>query len=78
MKFFKITAFSFFALAVCGSLRAQDLRGVVRDADNQPLIGASVFYWAGTTIGASTDAQGAFLLHRVRATTASWLRIWAS
>ena len=65
MKFFKITAFSFFALAVCGSLRAQDLRGVVRDADNQPLIGASV-YWAGTTIGASTDAQGAFLLHRVK------------
>ena len=59
MKFFKITAFSFFALAVCGSLRAQDLRGVVRDADNQPLIGASV-YWAGTTIGASTDAQRAY------------------
>ncbi len=50
---------------MCGSLRAQDLRGVVRDADNQPLIGASV-YWAGTTIGASTDAQGAFLLHRVK------------
>ena len=48
-----------------GSSRAQDLRGVVRDADNQPLVGASV-YWAGTTIGASTDAEGAFLLHRVR------------
>ena len=65
MKFFKITVFSFFALAACGSLRAQDLRGVVRDAENQPLVGASV-YWAGTTIGASTDAQGAFLLHRVK------------
>lgn len=78
MKFFKITVFSFFALAACGSLRAQDLRGVVRDAENQPLVGASV-YWAGTTIGASTDAQGAFLLHRVkRATTSSWPRIWAS
>ena len=47
MKFFKITVFSFFALAACGSLRAQDLRGVVRDAENQPLVGASV-YWAGT------------------------------
>ena len=38
---------------------------MVRDADNQPLVGASV-YWAGTTVGASTDAQGAFLLHRVK------------
>ena len=38
---------------------------MVRDAENQPLVGASV-YWAGTTIGASTDAQGAFLLHRVK------------
>lgn len=65
MKFFKITVFSFFALAACGSLRAQDLQGVVRDAENQPLVGASV-YWAGTTIGASTDAQGVFLLHRVK------------
>ena len=53
------------SLAVCGTLCAQDLRGVVRDADNQPLVGASV-YWEGTTIGASTDAQGAFLLHRVK------------
>ena len=32
------------SLAVCGTLSAQDLRGVVRDADNQPLVGASV-YW---------------------------------
>lgn len=45
--------------------RGTDLRGVYRDADNQPLVGASV-YWEGTTIGASTDAQGAFLLHRVK------------
>ena len=37
----------------------EDLRGVVRDADNQPLVGASV-YWEGTTIGASTDAEGLF------------------
>ncbi len=46
-------------------LRAQDLHGVVRDADNQPLVGASV-YWAGTNIGASTNVEGAFQLHRVR------------
>ncbi|WP_300099229.1 TonB-dependent receptor [uncultured Alistipes sp.] len=52
-------------MASASTLRAQDLRGVVRDADNQPLVGASV-YWAGTTVGASTDAQGAFLLHRVK------------
>lgn len=59
------TVLLFSALVGCGTLRAQDVRGVVRDADNQPLIGASV-YWAGTTIGASTDAEGAFLLHRVK------------
>jgi len=29
------------------------------------MAGASV-YWAGTTVGASTDAEGAFLLHRVK------------
>ncbi|WP_418992157.1 TonB-dependent receptor [Alistipes sp.] len=55
----------FTALAAGVSLHAQDMRGVVRDADNQPLVGASV-YWAGTTVGASTDAGGAFLLHRVK------------
>ena len=65
MNFYRISFFTLSALAVCGTLNAQDLRGVVRDAENQPLVGASV-YWAGTTIGASTDAQGAFLLHRVK------------
>ena len=57
--------FLLFSSASVSTLRAQNLRGVVRDADNQPLVGASV-YWAGTTVGASTDAQGAFLLHRVK------------
>ena len=65
MNFYRISFFTLSALAVCGTLNAQDLRGVVRDADNQPLVGASV-YWEGTTIGASTDAEGAFLLHRVK------------
>lgn len=50
---------------LCASLRAQDLRGVVRDADNQPLPGASV-YWAGTTVGTACDASGAYLVHRVK------------
>ena len=59
------TILLFTALAAGATLRAQDMRGVVRDADNQPLVGASV-YWAGTTVGASTDAGGAFLLHRVK------------
>lgn len=65
MKFYRISFFTLSALAVCGTLNAQDLRGVVRDADKQPLVGASV-YWAGTTIGAGTDVQGAFQLHRVK------------
>ncbi len=62
-KIFLMTASAVLAdIAIVG---AQDLRGVVRDADLQPLVGASV-YWAGTTIGASTDAEGGFLLHRVK------------
>lgn len=65
MKINKISVFTVLFLAVCGSLGAQELRGVVRGSDKQPLAGASV-YWAGTTIGAGTDAQGAFLLHRVK------------
>ena len=58
---FLVSAFALLA----ASAVAQDLRGVVRDVEGQPLVGASV-YWAGTTIGASTDAEGAFLLHRVK------------
>ena len=41
MKILKLFMLSS-ALVGCGMLRAQDLRGVVRDADNQPLVGASV------------------------------------
>ena len=65
MKINKILVLSVSALAVCGTLSAQDLRGVVRDAENQPLVGASV-YWAETTIGASTSATGAYTVHRVK------------
>ena len=65
MKRFVHFALSAFFIAAGGTLRAQDIRGAVRDADDRPLAGASV-YWAGTTVGASTDAEGAFLLHRVK------------
>ena len=65
MKRFVYFALSAFFIAAGGTLRAQDIRGAVRDADDRPLAGASV-YWVGTTVGASTDAEGAFLLHRVK------------
>lgn len=64
MKFNKTVLTTIALLAAC-TLRAQDLRGTVRGADNEPLIGASV-YWAGTTVGTSTDASGAFHIHRVK------------
>ena len=50
---------------MCAPLRAQELRGEVRDAEGRPLAGASV-YWAGTTVGTSADGGGAFRLHRVK------------
>ncbi len=65
MKINKIFALATIFVLAASSLRAQDLRGVVRDENNEPMIGASV-YWAETTVGASTDMEGNFLLHRVR------------
>ena len=52
-------------LLLCGALRAQEIKGVVVDSDEQPLFGASV-YWAGTTVGTSTGLSGEFALHRVK------------
>ena len=60
-----ISAITLLALGVCAPLRAQELRGEVRDAEGRPLAGASV-YWAGTTVGPSADGGGAFRLHRVK------------
>ena len=60
-----ISAITLLAFGVCAPLRAQDLRGEVRDAEGRPLAGASV-HWAGTTVGTSADAGGAFRLHRVK------------
>ena len=52
-------------ILLCGTLRAQEIKGVVVDSDEQPLFGASV-YWAGTTVGTSTGLSGEFTLHRVK------------
>ena len=60
-----ISAITLLSLGVCAPLRAQELRGEVRDAEGRPLAGASV-YWAGTTVGTSADGGGAFRLHRVK------------
>ena len=54
-----------FMLGFAAPAAAQDIHGIVTDADNQPLVGASV-YWAGTTIGASTSATGEYSVHRVK------------
>ncbi len=50
---------------LCGTVRAQEVRGIVRGTDGKPLIGASV-HWAGTTVGTGTDASGAYALHRLQ------------
>lgn len=47
------------------SLTAQNLTGKVTDASGEPLIGASV-YWAGTTVGGSTDMEGNYIIYRVK------------
>lgn len=47
------------------SLTAQNLSGKVTDANGEPLIGASV-YWAGTTVGGSTDVEGNYIIYRVK------------
>ena len=47
------------------SLTAQNLTGKVTDASGEPLIGASV-YWAGTTVGGSTDTEGNYIIYRVK------------
>jgi len=62
VKYFMLSAACVLSLQ---TLAAQDIRGKVTDNDGQPLAGASV-YWAETTIGVGTDAEGAFKLHRVK------------
>ena len=44
---------------------AQNIGGRVLDSEGKPLPGASV-YWADTTVGTATDAEGRFSLYRVK------------
>ena len=65
MKHYESILACLLALFAGSNLRAQELQGTVCDTEKQPLIGAAV-YWAGTTVGASADADGRFRLHRVK------------
>ncbi len=53
------------ATLLAGVLHAQDVNGVVLDSNGQPMLGAAV-YWADTNVGASTNPEGEFRLHRVK------------
>ena len=44
---------------------AQNVTGSVYDTAGEPLQGAAV-YWAGTSIGTTTDPEGRFTIHRVK------------
>ncbi len=57
-----IAILSIFAI---NSLQAQTIKGIVKDSNNNPLLGASV-YWDGTTVGASASGSGEFQIHRVK------------
>ena len=46
------------------SASAQNVSGVVRDQNGEPLIVASL-YWEGTLIGTATDVDGAYTIYRV-------------
>ena len=57
-----------FVVALLGgiaTLSAQNIKGVVRDAKGEALIGVSIF-WEGTTIGTATDVDGSYELYRVK------------
>ena len=47
---------------------------MVRDEEQQPLVGATVL-WEGTTVGAVTDAEGKYRLHRVKGPRSAGRRI---
>ncbi len=59
--------FLFFVALLCGlaTLSAQNVRGYVRDANGEALIGASV-YWEGTTVGMVTEQDGSYDIYRVK------------
>ncbi len=47
------------------NIYAQNISGVVRTSDSEPMVGASV-WWIDTNVGAATDIEGEFKLHRVK------------
>lgn len=47
------------------SVSAQNVEGVILDSEDNPLIGASV-WWAETTVGEATNIDGEFSIHRVK------------
>ena len=61
----KLLIFTALFAAQFVSLSAQNLAGKVTDRNGEPLIGASV-YWAGTTVGGSTDPEGNYIIYRVK------------
>ncbi len=53
-------------LASVVNAAAQNVSGIVKDAQtDEPLVGATV-YWEGTTVGVTCDLNGEFKLHRVK------------
>ncbi|MFR9524415.1 MAG: TonB-dependent receptor [Rikenellaceae bacterium] len=54
-----------FVLSMACNLSAQKVEGVIFDSEGNALIGASV-WWADTTVGEATNAEGGFTIHRVK------------
>ncbi|MFI3295942.1 MAG: carboxypeptidase-like regulatory domain-containing protein, partial [Rikenellaceae bacterium] len=53
-------------LTLCGvSVRAQNIEGIVLDSEDNPLVGATI-WWANTTIGDIANLDGEFSLRRVK------------
>ncbi|MBR5877457.1 MAG: TonB-dependent receptor [Alistipes sp.] len=66
MKIKNISLLFTLLLAVSFNSMAQSVKGVVQStSDNEPLIGASVF-WLGTTVGVSCNLSGEYSIHRVK------------
>ena len=64
----KYLRFSLLIAVLSGSLTVSaHLHGVVLDDQGEPLAGANV-WWAGTTVGTTTDAEGIFEIEPVRQT----------
>ncbi len=61
---YKAIFFTIFSLCAV-STSAQNIAGVVLDAERNPLVGASV-WWAETTVGEATNNDGSFTIHRVK------------